>query len=265
MKRLVVIGLAPLALLVACKRDADVATEALTARGLTEISLTEVADQKGIFDVIAKKGEDECTGQIGVDGNASGAAFDKVECQPPPGLIQKGLPDDAPKEMVDEARKCDHGEPKFCVTLAMRYEKGQGVDKNYATAGRLHKIACESGVMEGCNGWAFALAGGVSGTQDLPKARELWGKACEAGIQEGCTHLAGMELQGQGGPADPGAARTHVGPACDAGDTWACGLMGVMLYAGLGGNHDKPKGKTMMKAACDAGHQDICDTLKSSR
>jgi TPR repeat protein len=48
-------------------------------------------------------------------------------------------------------KACNRGDAKSCSSLAQRYEKGEGVQKDAAKAVQLFQKACEGGGPEGCH------------------------------------------------------------------------------------------------------------------
>ena len=67
------------------------------------------------------------------------------------GVWESELPADAPKELVEAARRCDAGLMSGCTQLARAYERGRDLPEEFETAEELYRLACDWGKLEACS------------------------------------------------------------------------------------------------------------------
>lgn len=91
----------------------------------------------------------------------------------------------------------NNGNPAALNSLAVMYEKGMGVEVDYAEARNWYQVAIEHGSFDALYNLAVLYAEAPYGVQqDIPKALALFDRACEDGDIGACDYA--QELRDQG-------------------------------------------------------------------
>ena len=90
---------------------------------------------------------------------------------------------------------CDQGAATACTHLGILYNRGQGIEKDLATAAELYEKGCTGGDGAGCNNLGTLYEFGVIGFgKDLRSGAGYYRRACDLGDSQGCGNLALVSL-----------------------------------------------------------------------
>jgi TPR repeat protein len=97
------------------------------------------------------------------------------------------------------AGSCDEGNAAACTRLGVRYNTGQGVEKDVATAAEFYEKGCNGGDAQGCNNLGSLHEFGLIGIGPDPvRAAGLYRRACDRGDAQGCGNLGIVSLDDPG-------------------------------------------------------------------
>lgn len=167
--------------------------------------------------------------------------------------------------LVALQKACDKGDHKSCVTLGIRYAKGDAAPKNGARAAELFASACEADVVSGCINLGVLNATGDGVRKDVGRAAELFGQGCDKGEARGCRLRGQLLYHGDGVEKDLATAAGLFSMACDLGDMAACRAAAIQHAFGQGVKVDAAKANALFRMACDGGVTEACDSLRRRR
>jgi hypothetical protein len=121
------------------------------------------------------------------------------------------------------------------TNLALMYQNGIGVDKDYRKAYELHLKAAQDGDPNGYANIGNMYLSGLFVNKDIDKALEYFNKAADLGNYSGLTNLAIMYQTGNGVPLDGNKAVSYYERARKIDHTGAADYnLGVLYYSGCG-------------------------------
>lgn len=136
--------------------------------------------------------------------------------------------------------------------LGLAYFRGDGVDKNLATARRLQRAAAEQGVVDAQFELSLLLAQGLGGKVDTLAARRWEDKAAEAGHPRACLNRA-ARLAGGKRPDLVEVARWYA-RAAQAGSAEAAARLCKMHLAGQGVKRNEKTARRWFVRAAELGY-----------
>ncbi len=221
-----------------CKKDGP-ARKRLEKEGFTNIELTPAS--KG-FDFKAKKGGQDCTGHIsieGLDGQSYSMTHTCVEAQAESKITT--CPD-APLRCFDDGRE------------AMK-------NSDFATAAAKYRLGCDAGEGGCCNNLAVLHEGGKGVEKSQEKAIELYGKSCKKMYGLGCRNQGVLLVEKK----EMAQALAAYELGCTLKDADACNRQGALLREGVAGKPNLDKAAALFKQACDAGATFGCVNLATAQ
>jgi TPR repeat protein len=141
--------------------------------------------------------------------------------------------------------------PHTPLGLAWLYERGVGVEQNWAKAAELYQKMADEGNHYGMAAIGALLYLGKGVQQDYEKARFWLETAANNGISLGQKYYGLTYLHGRGTEIEEKMARAYFGDAADQGDAEAKYLVGKMLWEGRGGKKDIVQAIKMFHQAAD--------------
>jgi hypothetical protein len=137
-------------------------------------------------------------------------------------------------EIAQLRAKAEKGDPVAQCLLALSYQLGQGVPKDYAEAVKWYRKASEKGDQRAQRylGRCYDLGQGVP--QDYTEAAKWFRKAAEQGDAEGQISLASSYYFGEGVPQDYSEAAKWFRKAAEQGDGFGQYMLGSMYHFGQG-------------------------------
>lgn len=130
-----------------------------------------------------------------------------------------------------------------CFMIALHYEAGWGVPKNYKVAGSLYMKAC---------------SGGRGPKEACEKGVPLYNQDCEKGNAVACTILGNMYGNGIIVPRDMEQAAQLYERACAGKDGEACYRLGQQYKYGRGGIKEPGEAQALFEKACSYGYSPGC-------
>jgi hypothetical protein len=171
------------------------------------------------------------------------------------------------------SQRCERGEGGSCFVAGMLALHGTGVARNPKLAGILLAGACDHGDGAGCLGLADLVRGGVVGTPDPARARELTLKAvsllegaCLAyGLPEECFTVAHVLETGRGVKRDVARATAALAAGCEKGGdkegAALCHRLATRYLGGEGYPRDPQRAGKLLARACNGGEAPACVLL----
>ncbi|MFP4600705.1 MAG: SEL1-like repeat protein [Persicimonas sp.] len=152
-------------------------------------------------------------------------------------LDGESCPGDAldPDKAVDPLRRaCQEDEsPQACLGWGFMVESGYGQDRpDPAGAADHYRMACEEGVLAGCNYLANLYRQGAGVEPDPDQSVDLYTRACDEGFMLSCHTLGVMYLRGRTIDADPPRGYEYIRQACQGGRTESCTGLDFQCYVG---------------------------------
>lgn len=146
-----------------------------------------------------------------------------------------------------------------CAGMAELYMKGQGTNRDYASALKRADEACKAEDPYGCHLAGELYAGGLGVTANGSKAAALYQQGCKGNVPQSCLQLAVLQESGKGVAKDPKKAAETFQRSCETdGYTPACYHMGRMYEEGRSVARDYGKAEALYKKSCDTGDIDGC-------
>jgi membrane protease YdiL (CAAX protease family) len=158
-------------------------------------------------------------------------------------------------------KRCDGGEGASCHLLADRYNRGDGVTKDFAASASLYEKACDMGIAAGCGALGHQYWVGEGKEIDVARGLELSIAGCNGGSAYTCANLAAAYQNGRHFRPDPAAAGVFADKACEGGDPRACGWLGQLYQTGEGLGHDPVRARKLFERACYGGDAAGCADL----
>ncbi len=116
---------------------------------------------------------------------------------------------------------------------------------------------------QACLGWGFMLESGYGQDQPDPAGAAVhYRMACEGGVLAGCNYLANLHRQGTGIERDAGGAVDLYTRACEEGFMLSCHTLGVMYLRGGSVEANPPRGYEYIRQACQGGRTESCTGLE---
>lgn len=192
------------------------------------------------------------------------------------------------EELTKLRTRCDEKKIRAdCANLAVRYQSGDGLPRDYGTATEffikscalgdlgacfyaaqhmddtpdsdpaqilsLYTKACDGGAPVACNNIAWLYEASPLFPRDYTRAMEFYVRACNGGGRAGCSGVASMYYYGKGVKKNLSLARTLFGTSCamklSDSSRWGCFFLGEMLLA----EGNKAKATEMFDLAHDSG------------
>jgi len=149
-----------------------------------------------------------------------------------------------------------------CVNLAILYEDGRGVERDYAQALSLSQRACADGEMLGCNNLGLLHERGHGVDRSLTDAARHFQRACEGELPLGCVNLGVRLLEGRGGVRqNTRRAVSLFRAACEAEEMYGCTRLGLLHPDGTGVRLDDRRARGLFEQACEGGDLRGCNSL----
>lgn len=141
------------------------------------------------------------------------------------------------------------------IELALCYEVGYGVEKDFKTAFDLYEAAAANGYPFAFLKMGYYHEDGLTGKEDLTLALECFQKASEAGMAEATYNLGRYYKYSVGVPENPTLALEYFEKAAEEGNAQALVEMGLAYeqeYAGL--SFDAQKAMDYMTRSAELGY-----------
>ena len=152
-----------------------------------------------------------------------------------------------------DLRMAERGQGVAIENLALAYESGEGVPKNYREASRWMLRAARQGraTAQMRLGEYFEQGHGVP--QDQTCAALWFAEAAKGGLRSGQFAYALRLLEGKGVPENPAEAFDWFQKAADQGSPYAADMLGHMLQEGRGVPADPERAFACFRKAADLG------------
>lgn len=150
----------------------------------------------------------------------------------------------------EAATRSGQGDALYLLGLA--YFRGQGVERDLATARRLQREAAERGVVDAQFELSLLLAQGLGGKVDARAARRWEDKAAEAGHPRACLNRAVRLARGR--LPDFGEAARWYARAAEAGNAEAAARLCKMHLAGQGVERNEKTARRWFDRAAQLGY-----------
>jgi TPR repeat protein len=148
----------------------------------------------------------------------------------------------------------EQGDVAAQVELARRFEAGDGVLQNFASAADWYARAAEAGSSEAANRLGRFLHAGLGMPRDVPRAIALLERAAQGGEAEYVHDLALVLESSAEDEATLSRAADLYRAAAEAGNLDAAVSLGVLLQDGRGVTQDFPAAAALYRRAADEGH-----------
>ena len=119
---------------------------------------------------------------------------------------------------IQDICACSKGDPSACNRIAILYESGNGVKKNFPKAKQYYKKSCELGSGEGCEHLAQILIR----EKDYHSASKYYLEGCNFNNSNACSDLAHLFEKGNGTKLNYSQAKKYHKKACDLGNQKSC-------------------------------------------
>ncbi|MEM8553344.1 MAG: hypothetical protein AAGF71_00825 [Pseudomonadota bacterium] len=156
---------------------------------------------------------------------------------------------------------CDGGNAIGCTNLGVLYDEGHGVDQDYASAHELYEQGCDGGNALGCTNLGYLYRRSLGVEKDYARAHELYEQGCNGGNALGCTNLGVLYRDGLGVDQDYARARELYEQGCDAGDANGCTNLAYLYELGLGVDQDYARAHQLYEQGCDGEESIGCSNL----
>jgi uncharacterized protein len=137
--------------------------------------------------------------------------------------------------------------------LAVRYDKGHGVEKDVAVAAHWYRKAADAGYLSAQFNLGICYADGLGVEKDAIAAVHWYRKAAEAGHVKAQASLGLCYVEGRGIAKDLVTAIYLFNKAAIAGDARAQNCLAVCYYTGRGGKQDIVRAIHWFRKAAEAG------------
>lgn len=158
--------------------------------------------------------------------------------------------------MAIAAPMCELESAQACFYSGIMYAFGEGVAADAAKAIAEEEIACNGGVVFGCNLLGALYYESEPPLRDHTKARDAYRRACDGEEAASCVEYARMMANGEGGPQDAMNALATANAACQAGEGMGCTLSAMIMARQPVADYDMIMEKA--KLGCDYGDDDGC-------
>ena len=162
---------------------------------------------------------------------------------------------------------CDGGNALGCNNLGRMYKEYPGTYEKFKNekAIKFYRMACDGGNALGCNNLGVMFKRGLGTKKDYEKAARFYKMACDDDLAEGCVNLGRMFKGGKGVRRNYVKAAVIFGEACDDGFTEGCIYLGDMCRYGDGVPRNAVKAASLFSKACDDGKALGCSKLRRIR
>jgi len=179
-----------------------------------------------------------------------------------PSNILSGEPD-CKQACIWLRKAAEQGHPEACNSLGVRYNRGQGVQRNPAIATSLFRQAAEAGCVSGQVNLALNLERGNGGQRDVANAIKLYEQAAEKGNATAAYRLGDILLNGLGVDRDLGRAIKALRRSAHADFAPALSLLGYAYAAGDGVDRDLERAWLLLKRAAELGDKKAAENFES--
>lgn len=150
-------------------------------------------------------------------------------------------------------KAAEEGHPGAMASLGTMYEFGEGVSLDVSEAARLYRDAAERDDANGMTSLAFLYANGKGVQRDLAEARRWYARGSERGQPRAMHNLALLLMRGQGGPRDLVEAVRLLQLAADRGHVGSMRELAYLYDEGRGVARNPKKAADLILAAYTAG------------
>ena len=160
---------------------------------------------------------------------------------------------------------CDGGNDLACNNLAVNFENGLGLEENYNKSAELYIKSCGFAFAKACKN-----AGDLYyyKFKDYKTALKWYKKACELGSGRACYDTAYQYKEGEGTKENIAKANTFYRKACELNDAKGCTALGKAYmddnYKISNIKKDYSKGVALFERSCKMGHGSGCYQLGSA-
>jgi TPR repeat protein len=159
-------------------------------------------------------------------------------------------------------RACGASDAEACRLV------GGFLERDPARAADYDRRACDGGNGTACDSLALHFEKGDGVPRDLPRAAELRTRGCKLGFRLGCGFLGWMYIEGTGVPMDEVKGVALMEVACTDGDlfdTGPCEWAADYFIQPEFAKYDPAKAKRLYKMACAGGRSSACDKLAAAK
>ena len=168
----------------------------------------------------------------------------------------EGVPQDYNKAIYWYQKAADQGNVYAQNNLAVMYENGYGVERSILEAAILYREAAEGGVANAQYGLAWIYENERGFSLDYSRAVYWYQKAAEQGYLQAQFNLALMYGKGDGVPQDYNKAIYWYKKAAEQGDSYAQNNLAIMYVNGNGVTQDYGKALYWFQKSAEQGHVD---------
>ncbi|WP_373489258.1 tetratricopeptide repeat protein [Blastomonas sp.] len=173
-------------------------------------------------------------------------------------MAERSYESDAAFDWMKKA--CDRNKLVACYYVADKLAFRE--PSNVPGARALFGKTCAQGMIAACLRFGAMLETGEGGTEDNPKAFDVYKRACAAKSAAGCDRLANFLRYRDGFGNDDLAARNAFEIACSKGSWSACSSLADMLREGRGGPKDPARASDLLMRVClDGDNTGACDSM----
>jgi TPR repeat protein len=145
------------------------------------------------------------------------------------------------------------GDTLSMVDLALMYQDGRGVERDYVKAREWWEKAAAKDWTTAMTGLGQLYQSGLGVEKDYVKARELYEKAAARGDARAMTRLGQLYAKGDGVPKDYAKAREWLEKASDKGEAQGIVTLAWLYQSGLGVEKDDAKAHELHEKAAARG------------
>ena len=168
----------------------------------------------------------------------------------------QGVPEDAARAAKLYGAAADQGMTVAAVNLGMLYADGIGVTENDERATELFMSAAEKGDAGGMNSLGVSYEVGEGIEMDLELAMDWYRKAADGGSVVAKANIGNLYFRGLGVPQDYEAARKWIGKAAAEGNAFGLYLLGELHENGNGVDVDLNRAVELYRQAAELGNSD---------
>ncbi|MGA2960939.1 MAG: RodZ domain-containing protein [Candidatus Korobacteraceae bacterium] len=162
----------------------------------------------------------------------------------------------AAAQNIDELkRRAQQGDSSAQTSLGMKYQNGEGVQKDYAEAARWFRKAAEQGNASGQNNLGVMYLSGRGVAKNNAEAVHWFHKAADQGSSMGQYNLGVMYRNGRGVPRDDTEALRWYRKAADQGNKFGQDSLGWAYENGRGVPQDLSLALYWYNKAAEQGHE----------
>jgi serine/threonine protein kinase len=156
-------------------------------------------------------------------------------------------------------RACNLKNADACQKLGWFYQKGSGGAKNYKLAASSYIKACKFGSATACNQLGYFHQTGALGTTNILMARYFYQKACNQRLGLACFNMGVLLTKWRHIPKVQLQMRKWFFLACKYNDGPGCYYAAIIWQHGVGGQSSCDQANAHFRKACKLGYRKACN------